>query len=126
MLVYVAIFVIAAILTAALAGLLVNITERKQEAAQYPLKVVEIPEGELDPAVWGKNFPHQYDSFTKTQEDYGKTPYGGSTPYNKLEKYPAMVRLWAGYAFSIDHNEDRGHYYAQIDQRNTQRVQVVE
>lgn len=126
MFVYVAIFVAAAVLTAALAGLLVNITERKREAAQYPLKVVEIPEGELDPAVWGKNFPHQYDSFIKTQEDYGRTPYGGSTPYSKLEKYPAMVRLWAGYAFSIDHNEDRGHYYAQIDQRNTQRVQVVE
>jgi len=126
MLVYVVIFVTTAVLTAAVAGLLVNITERKREAAQYPLKVVEIPEGELDPAVWGKNFPHQYDSFIKTQEDYGKTPYGGSTPYNKLEKYPAMVRLWAGYAFSIDHNEDRGHYYAQIDQRNTQRVQVVE
>ncbi len=126
MLVYVVIFVTTAILTAAVAGLLVNITERKQEAAQYPLKVVEIPEGELDPAVWGKNFPYQYDSFIKTREDYGKTPYGGSTPYSKLEKYPAMVRLWAGYAFSIDHNEDRGHYYAQIDQRNTQRVQVVE
>jgi nitrite reductase (cytochrome c-552) len=28
-----------------------------------------------------------------------------------------MIRIWAGYAFSIDHNEERGHYYAQIDQR---------
>ncbi len=125
MVVYAAIFLAAAVLTAAVASLLVNITERKREAAQYPLKVVEIREGELDPAVWGKNFPHQYDSFLKTKEDYGKTPYGGSTPYNKLEAYPVMKRLWAGYAFSIDHNEDRGHYYAQIDQRNTQRVKVV-
>ena len=125
MLVYTAIFVAAAVLTAAVASLLVNITERKREATQYPLKVVEIREGELDPAVWGKNFPHQYDSFLKTKEDYGKTPYGGSTSYNKLEAYPVMKRLWAGYAFSIDHNEDRGHYYAQIDQRNTQRVKVV-
>ncbi len=125
-LVYVFIFVVAAGMTAAVAALLVSIIERKREAAQFPLKVVEIPEGELDPAVWGKNFPHQYDSFMKTEEDYGQTPYGGSTPYSKLEKYPAMVRLWAGYAFSIDHNEERGHYYAQIDQRNTKRVQVVE
>jgi nitrite reductase (cytochrome c-552) len=37
-----------------------------------------------------------------------------------------MVRLWAGYAFSKDHNEERGHYYAQIDQENTQRVKIVE
>lgn len=37
-----------------------------------------------------------------------------------------MVRLWAGYAFSVDHNEERGHYYAQIDQQNTRRVQIVD
>jgi nitrite reductase (cytochrome c-552) len=37
-----------------------------------------------------------------------------------------MVRLWAGYAFSKDHNEERGHYYAQIDQSKTKRVQLVE
>ncbi len=125
MLIYTIIFIVAAALTAVTAGLLINISERKQEANLYPLKVVEIPEGELDPAVWGKNFPSQYDSFSRTQEDYGKTPYGGSTPYSKLEAYPAMVRLWAGYAFSKDHNEDRGHYYAQIDQENTQRVKLV-
>ncbi len=28
-----------------------------------------------------------------------------------------MTRLWAGYAFSVDHNEERGHYYALIDQK---------
>lgn len=122
---FVAVFAGAAVLTVAVVALLMNISTRKYEAAQYPLRVVEIPQGELDPAVWGKNFPFQYDSFMRTQEDYGETPYGGSTPYSKLERYPAMVRLWAGYAFSIDHNEERGHYYAQIDQRNTERVKVV-
>ncbi|NJL55630.1 ammonia-forming cytochrome c nitrite reductase subunit c552, partial [bacterium] len=45
--------------------------------------------------------------------------------YSKLERYPAMVTLWAGYAFSIDHNEERGHYYANIDQAETERVAVV-
>jgi len=33
-----------------------------------------------------------------------------------------MVRLWAGYAFSVDHNEERGHQYALIDQQKTRRV----
>jgi nitrite reductase (cytochrome c-552) len=119
---YVAVFVVAAGVTAGIAALLMNIQTRKAEAVQYPLKVVEIPEDELDPAVWGQNFPSQYDSFMKTAIDYGSTPYGGSTPYSKLERYPAMKRLWAGYSFSVDHNEERGHYYAQIDQRETRRV----
>lgn len=118
-------FIAGAIITGVLAYLLVDIFEKKQEAASYPRMIIDIPDGELDPSIWGKNFPHQYDSFSKTKEDYGKTPYGGSTPYSKLEAYPAMKRLWAGYAFSIDHNEERGHYYAQIDQQNTQRVKVV-
>lgn len=122
---YVLIFVVAVLLTAVVAAVLVSINSRKQEAAQYPAKVVEIADDELDPAVWGQNFPRQYDTFVRTQENYGQTPYGGSEPYSKLERYPAMVRLWAGYAFSKDHNEERGHYYAQIDQQETERVKIV-
>jgi nitrite reductase (cytochrome c-552) len=60
----------------------------------------------------------------RTQDDTISTPYGGSVPYSKLERYPAMVRIWAGYAFSKDHNEERGHYYTTIDQKNTQRVEA--
>jgi len=119
---YVVVFIVAAGLTAGIAALLTNIQTRKAEAVQYPLKVVAISENELDPAVWGKNFPLQYDAFRKTEQDYGSTTYGGATPYSKLERYPAMVTLWAGYAFSIDHNEERGHYYALIDQKQTKRV----
>jgi len=104
--------------------LLSNITRQQVEAEQYPLRIVDIGEDEIDPAVWGQNFPLHYDRFMMTQINYGETPYGGSEPYSKLERYPAMVRLWAGYAFSIDHNEERGHYYSQIDQATTQRVQA--
>ena len=60
-----------------------------------------------------------------TETNYGETPYGGSEPYSKLTRYPELVRLWAGYAFSKDHNEERGHFYATIDQQNTQRVKLV-
>lgn len=112
-------------LTVGIVTLLMNINDRQREAAEYPLTLVEISEDEIDPAVWGQNFPRHYDRFMMTQTDYGRTPYGGSEVYSKLEAYPAMVRLWAGYAFSVEHNEERGHYYAQIDQANTQRVQVV-
>jgi nitrite reductase (cytochrome c-552) len=119
-------FIAGAIIMATLAALLVNIQQRKAEAVEYPLLVVEIAADELDPAVWGQNFPRQYDSFTKTQDDTISTPFGGSVVYSKLERYPAMVRIWAGYAFSVDHNEERGHYYAKIDQENTERVQIVD
>ncbi len=122
---YVAIFAVAVILTAAVAALLVNVNSRKNEAAEYPLKVVEIAENELDPAVWGQNFPRQYDSFVRTEENYGATPYGGSEPYSKLERHPDLLRLWAGNAFSKDHNEERGHFYAQSDQTETERVKVA-
>ncbi|MBI5667552.1 MAG: ammonia-forming cytochrome c nitrite reductase subunit c552 [Chloroflexi bacterium] len=126
LLIYVIIFVGAVVLTAGVAALLVNISERQAEAKQSPLKVVEIPEDTIDPAVWGQNFPVQYEMFQRTAENSGATPYGGSEPYSKLERTPAMVRLWAGYAFSKDHNEERGHYYMLQDQLETQRIVVKE
>lgn len=106
-------------------ALLASITQHQTEARQYPLHIVEIAENEIDPKVWGANFPIHYERFMMTEENYGRTPYGGSEPYSKLERFPAMVRLWAGYAFSKDHNEERGHFYSQIDQANTQRVKIV-
>lgn len=117
--------VLGLVVIVGLAALLTNISQRKAETAEFPLRVVNIDPNELDPAVWGQNFPRQYDGYLRTADDTVGTPYGGSIPYSKLEKYPAMVRIWAGFAFSKDHNEERGHYYTTIDQLNTQRVQVV-
>ncbi len=122
---YALVFGGAVLLTIGVALLLLNINERQQEARQYPLQIVEIAEDEIDPAVWGLNFPLHYDRFMMTQTDYGETPYGGSTAYSKLERYPAMVTLWANMPFSVDHNEERGHFYAAIDQIETERVVVA-
>ena len=119
-------FVGGLVIMGLIAALLVNITTRKAEAEEYPLKVVEIAEGEIDPSEWGKNFPRHYDSFMKTQDSTISTPYGGSVPYSKLERYPAMVRIWAGYAFSKDFNEERGHFYALQDQKETLRTEIVD
>ncbi len=119
-------FVGGLVIMGLIAALLVNITTRKAEAEEYPLKVVEITADEIDPAVWGQNFPRHYDSFMKTEDSTISTPYGGSVPYNKLERYPAMVRIWAGYAFSKDFNEERGHFYALQDQKETKRTEIVD
>jgi nitrite reductase (cytochrome c-552) len=97
----------------------------KAEQVKYPLKVVTIAANELDPAVWGQNFPREYDTFMKTKDDTISTPYGGSVPFSKLDKYPILKRVWAGYAFSVEYNKARGHYYALEDQKKTKRQDFV-
>lgn len=118
---YVLILVGAIALTFGITMLLVNITERQTEAIASP-QLVEIAANEIDPAVWGQNYPRQYDRFNMTEIDYGRTTFGGSEQFDRLAETPAMVRIWAGYAFAIEHGEDRGHYYAQSDQAASQRV----
>jgi len=118
-------FFIGLVAMAGIAFLLTNIQTHKNEEVEYPLKTVAIAENELDPAVWGQNFPRQYDSFMKTQDRTIETPYGGSVPWDKLEKFPALKRIWAAMPFSVDYNEESGHYYALSDQKETKRQEVA-
>ena len=55
--------VLAAIAVFAITALLINIFERKQEAKNPFYRVVELNDTIDDPAVWGKNFPMQYDLY---------------------------------------------------------------
>jgi len=103
--------------------LLMNITERQVQGEAFPLRIAEIPEDAVDPELWRVNFPRHYDSFMRTREDYGRTPYAGSRgDYDKLEANPFRRRAWAGYAFELEYNGIRGHYYAQIDQAESRRT----
>ena len=130
----------AAIAAAATAALLVNIFERKQEAKNPFFRVVELDENTVDPEVWGKNFPFQYDGYKRTV-DQQRTRFGGSeavprTPtaadprsvvaQSRLEEDPRLRTFWAGYAFSHDFNEERGHAFMLLDQRLTGRQRVVQ
>ena len=58
-------------------ALLMNIFERKQEARNPFYRVVELTDDTEDPAVWGKNFPLQYDDYKRTV-DQVRTRFGGS------------------------------------------------
>jgi nitrite reductase (cytochrome c-552) len=69
--------VLAAIATAAITALLVNIFTRQQEARNPFYRVVELTDETVDPAVWGRNFPLQYDGYLRTV-DQVRTRYGGS------------------------------------------------
>jgi nitrite reductase (cytochrome c-552) len=135
-------FIGAALLTIVVASvtvaLLVNIFERKQEARNPFFRVVELTDDTVDPEIWGKNFPMQYDGYKRTV-DMVRTRFGGSeavprTPTqadprsivaeSKLEEDPRLKTIWAGYAFSKDFREERGHAYMLEDQMFTERQQV--
>ncbi len=115
--------VLAALATAAVMALWENILTRKHEALQTVFKVVDLDETTVDPAVWGKNYPHQYDAYLRTAE-HAKTQYGGSDamPASKIDADPRLKTIFAGYAFAIDYRERRGHAFMLDDQRNTERV----
>lgn len=129
----------AAVVTVLITALLVNIFERKSEGRNPFYRVVEITDDIDDPAIWGKNFPHQYDSYLKTT-DMKRTKYGGSEAFphvptdkdprdvvsvQKLDEDPRLKTMWAGYAFSADFREERGHAYMLVDQVFTERQNVA-
>lgn len=103
-------------------ALVMNIFQRKQEGEQHYFKVVELTEETIDPADWGKNFPSQYDSYLRTA-DTEFTEYGGNEAFapSRLEENPNLKRFFAGYPFSVDFREARGHAYMLSDQDVTKR-----
>ncbi|MEA2462408.1 MAG: hypothetical protein QOJ98_155 [Acidobacteriota bacterium] len=128
-------FVAVAAVTAGVTALLVNIFQHKQEARNPFVRVVELTDETVDPVVWGRNFPLQYDGYKKTV-DQVRTRFGGSeavprTPtaadprsvvaQSRLEADPRLKTIWAGYAFSKDFREERGHAYMLQDQELTER-----
>lgn len=131
--------VIAAVVAIGGLALLVNILEHKQEAKNPFFRVVELTDETEDPAIWGKNFPIQYDAYKRTV-DQKRTRYGGSeamqrTPtqadprstvaQSKIEQDPRLKKIWAGYAFAKDFREERGHAYMLEDQTYTERQQAA-
>ncbi|HET9325530.1 MAG TPA: ammonia-forming cytochrome c nitrite reductase subunit c552 [Candidatus Eisenbacteria bacterium] len=126
---------LAALVGAGVTALLVNIVERKQEARNPFFRVVELTDDTEDPAIWGKNFPFQYDGYRRTV-DQVRTRFGGSeavprTPtgadprsvvaQSRLEDDPRLKTMWAGYSFAVDFREERGHAYMLDDQTFTER-----
>jgi nitrite reductase (cytochrome c-552) len=125
--------VLAGIASFAIAALLVTIFQHQQESALTWSKVVELDETTFDPAVWGQNFPSQYQAYLRTAE-FTQSAHGGvlvphsaagdprtEVPSSKLEEDPRLVRMWDGYPFSVDYRHARGHAFMTIDQQFTLR-----
>jgi nitrite reductase (cytochrome c-552) len=121
-----AVVLVVAAVTAAVTALLINISERKAEARNPYVRVVEVTEDTTDPAEWGKNWPKQYDSYLRTAIAT-RTRFGGhggseALPEEKIERDPWLKRMFLGYAFSIDYRDRRGHAYMLTDQEQTLRI----
>lgn len=108
-------------------GLLVNsVMERRTEALFINKDKSPIGQFETKNELWGENYPKEYNSYYQTSDTSFVSMYGGGKMRDMLEEDPRMVILWAGYAFSKDYSQGRGHVYAIEDVRNTLRTGAPE
>jgi nitrite reductase (cytochrome c-552) len=94
-----------------------------QKPAPQQVVAVQIPDGEIDPAKWGKAYPAEYELWKQTEEPTpaGKSKYkrgfdGDKITYDKLSEFPYMALLFNGWGFGIEYNEPRGHAHMLRDQ----------
>ena len=119
--------IVAILLTAVATGLvallLVTIVRHKQEEKNPYLRLVKVTDQTTDPAPWGVNWPREFDQYSRTITS-SKTTFGGgdSSPNEKSVVYPFLTRMFAGYAFSLDYRDRRGHAFMLSDQESTRRV----
>ena len=116
--------VIVIVLIAGVLYLNNDITKKQNEGVGGKLSkdLVELSDDNPTFDHWGKNFPDYLDMYlTVETEKPISTEFGGNLAYSKLIRYPQLTVLWAGYPFSLDANEERGHFWIQVDQMDTAR-----
>jgi nitrite reductase (cytochrome c-552) len=117
-----AIFIATAVIVFFLGLLASSVIERRTEAEFAFTTAVKYDNSEPRNAVWGKNFPREYQSYLQTLDTTFRSKYNGAATIDMLETDPRLVVLWAGYGFSRDYKQGRGHYYAIDDIRKTLRT----
>jgi nitrite reductase (cytochrome c-552) len=114
---------LASALIVFLLGLLASsVIERRSEAKYAYKQPANIGEFEPDNSVWGKFYPREYETFLQMADTTFFSKYEGNGQIDMLARDPRMVILWAGYSFSKDYYQSRGHFYAIKDIRNTLRT----
>ncbi|HRQ23883.1 MAG TPA: ammonia-forming cytochrome c nitrite reductase subunit c552, partial [Anaerolineales bacterium] len=111
------------VLAAVLIGVLTYVRNQPPQARGFQ-PLVEIAPMEPDSALWGVNFPNQYDTFLLTKTNNTDTAFGGSSAFSWLERDPRQKILFAGMAFSKEYNDDRGHMWSLHDVRETARLNL--
>jgi nitrite reductase (cytochrome c-552) len=115
-------FAITVIVVFFLGLLASSITERRAEEEMVFKPEVKITQFEPRNEVWGKNFPLQFSSYMKTKDSTFRSKYNGNAMIDMLEVDPRLAVLWAGYGFSKDYKQSRGHAYAIEDVWNSLRT----
>jgi nitrite reductase (cytochrome c-552) len=116
---------IIVLLTAVLTGTLIYLKNQPTQYRAILPQIVKINPMEPNSSIWGLNFPNQWSTFLKTKDNNVRTTYGGSYPFSHLLEDPRQIILFAGYPFSIEYNEDRGHMNSLIDVRATKRLDLT-
>ncbi|MDA3817352.1 MAG: ammonia-forming cytochrome c nitrite reductase [Prolixibacteraceae bacterium] len=113
----------ATVVVVFLLGLLAStIVERRAESVFVYTPEVYHSQFEPRNEIWGQNFPREYQSFSQTADTSFRSMYNGSATIDMLEVNPRFVVLWAGYSFSREYNQARGHMHAIDDIRNILRT----
>lgn len=99
-----------------------SIVERRSEASFAYTPKNNFSQFEPRSAVWGENFPREYQSYLKTADTSFLSKFGGSATRDMLAEDPRLVVLWAGYSFSKQYNQGRGHQHAIEDIRSILRT----
>ena len=106
-----------------LLGLLAfSVMERRWEAQRPQIAVRPLDEWEPNNAVWGMNYPLEYESYMRTKITETRTMFGGADPRDYLEIDPFQVVLFAGYGFAKEYLQARGHYWSVQDVTETARL----
>ncbi len=115
----------ATVIVVFLLGLLASsIIERRAEAIYAYKPTTDISQWEPRNEVWGETYKKEFESYMKTSDTSFRSMYNGNAFIDMLELDPKLVVLWAGYAFSKDYSQPRGHYYAVEDVRKTLRTEA--
>ena len=112
---------IIVILAAVLTGVLFYLKNQPPQVRTFQ-PITTVKSLEPDSSIWGLNFPNEYSSLLLTADNKTPTQYGGSAQKSYLLEDPRLVILFAGYSFSKDYNQPRGHQNTLIDVRATKRL----
>jgi len=69
----------------------------------------------IDVQAWAQRYPLHAEAYLRSALD-------DAEPEDKLASNPFRRRAWAGHPFATEYTAARGHYFAQIDQRRSQRT----
>ncbi len=132
---WIVLIMLAAIaVTFTVTALLMSVFKHQQESAAPVTTVTALDETTYDPAVWGENFPSQYEGWLDTAEF---TPTNHSQELVELDREndprdevtgdktvedPRLKVLWSGYPFATEYRHARGHAYMTLDQTYSLRA----